>query len=237
MAGAESGPSRGACILSWLSLQAQWGGEFCVCDEEVGGSRSPGPSNLRGAASTNRPLAVAMQQAAPLCSSVQQLTKPIGRAVWGCSSSSLCFPLSLHPLLARCNLSLQNASSLPTGQEVVPTNKGSASAPGGPVKALFCWFPGGRDFLVSLLVSLVCPVGLGLGTICRGKCFSWLWQVSGQDSQPEVTEMEYSSAAGLTRPRAACLFVSKPHVCLTCSHQHARVALARGGGEDPHGPN
>lgn len=99
MAGAESGPSRGARSLSWLSLQAQWGGEFCVCDEEVGGSWSPGPSSLLGPAPTNRPLTVAMQQAAPLCS-VQQLTEPIGRAVWGCSSSSLCFPLSLPPLLA-----------------------------------------------------------------------------------------------------------------------------------------
>lgn len=108
------------CCLSWLALQTRWGGELRACDEEAGwgAELSPcsplcSPSSFLGPAPTNRPLAVAMQQAA-LPGSVQQTaeqqaaaTKPIGGAAWGCPLlfsllSSLSHPSpSLHPLLDR----------------------------------------------------------------------------------------------------------------------------------------
>lgn len=111
------------CCLSWLALQTRWGGELRACDEEAGwgAELSPcsplcSPSSFLGPAPTNRPLAVAMQQAA-LPGSVQQTaeqqaaaTKPIGGAAWGCPLlfsllSSLSHPSpSLHPLLDRSSV-------------------------------------------------------------------------------------------------------------------------------------
>lgn len=78
-------------------------------------------------------------------------------------------------------------------------------------------------------------MGLGLGPICVGGSFSGLWQVRRWNPGDGIVLLGSAPTwqSGLprsTRPRAACLFVSKPHVLLIRSYQRARAALARVGG-------
>lgn len=219
------------------------------------GASSWQPASLRGLTPTNRPLAVAMQQAALLCS-VQQQRRLDGAYWWGWLGLplpfslpfSLLFLFSLHPVLAFCNLSLQNRFPLTHRARVGwHKQKRHPPIPGVSVKGLCCWLPEGGTPIQhfgfpcpSLPAFLPIATGLGLRVTCVGRCFPGLRQVRsiGRHSQKLLRQCSLAHTPlpprqgflGSTRPRAASLFVFLAHVCLTCSHQHIRAALARMGG-------
>lgn len=98
------------------------------------------------------------------------------------------------------------------------------------------------------MVSFLFPLVSALHWGCGWEPFVWVkasWRCNrcgGQDRRSQKsprwnTVVQLGSHAFISQSGppwvhiagAACLFVSKPHVCLTRSHQHARAALARAG--------
>lgn len=143
------------------------------------------PTSLLSPAPTNRPLAVAMQQAAPLCSVQQQLAalqEPIGGAPGAAppllsaflSLSSIFFqpppsPCSLQPKFTECFPLIHRAEGGLAQTKEVPLNSRGKS------KVSSAGFQEGETHgQLFVLPCLPIALGLWLGAICVGKCFSTL---------------------------------------------------------------